>query len=177
MPCFLSYCPAPNTSYMIVNIQVHLTVLFTWLDLRLDILRMNYSNWPRFLHVCLFAEWHRHCQDQKVYDKPAASEEANGKCVANSGSLKFRVLVHFLTCIYSSCFCFRLSMSCIQAEQQSLRPRSGRSLQKCTKPPQMWCSSSASKLSLVVARQQGSAWFTTRWTTPRKMSPNTGCRG
>lgn len=72
---------------------------------------------------------------------------------------------------------FRLSMSCIQAKQQSPRQRSGRSLQKCTKPPQMWCSSSASKLSLVVARQQGLAWSMTRWTTPRKMSPNTGCKG
>lgn len=74
-------------------------------------------------------------------------------------------------------YCFRLWMSCIQAKQQSPRQRSGRSLQKCTKPPQMWCSSSASKLSLAVARQQGLAWSMTRWTTPRKMSPNTGCKG
>lgn len=29
--------------------------------------------------MSLFAEWHSHCQDQKVYDKPAASEEANGE--------------------------------------------------------------------------------------------------
>lgn len=74
-------------------------------------------------------------------------------------------------------YCFRLSMSCIQAKRQSPRPRSGKSLQRCTKPPQMWCSSSASKLSLVVAKQQALAWSTTHWTTPRKMSPNTGCKG
>jgi len=29
--------------------------------------------------MSLFAERHSHCQDQKVYDKPAASEKANGK--------------------------------------------------------------------------------------------------
>lgn len=59
--------------------------------------------------MSLFAERHSHCQDQKVYDKPAASEKANGKSVANfvcwlivmqCGCLECVLLIHSLLLLF-----------------------------------------------------------------------------